>query len=427
MLKVSSLRKSAMLAVAAAGMLCGGQALAQTKTTVTVQYPLGFIFDKVFVQLKDEFEKQNPDITVSYLPATKEYEDAAQTALRQAITKQLPDVALQAINLQRLFVDRGIAVELSPFIAKEKDWKGQGFSDSMMALSRFGGKQYGLAFAASTPIIYINEDLVRKAGGDPDRFPTTWDGIFALSKKIGALGGDNVGLYHSWQITGNWMWQALVFSYGGRMMDEAEKNVAFNGEGGKHAIDLLGRMVREGGMPDLAQEAARNTFFAGKLGIWTESTSLLRVADDGVAGKFKWRTVPFPVPGPNAKLPTGGAAAMMFTKDPARQVAAWKFMKFITGPTGATLMVKGTGYMPPNSLPANDPAMLKSYYETRPNYLTSLSQQPYMTAWYAFPGENNLKIIAVIKDRLQSVVDKSAEPQAALSAMAADVQKLLPK
>ena len=210
-------------------------------------------------------------------------------------------------------------------------------------------------------------------------------------------------------------------------MDEAEKNVAFNGEGGKHAIDLLGRMVREGGMPDLAQEAARNTFFAGKLGIWTESTSLLRVADDGVAGKFKWRTVPFPVPGPNAKLPTGGAAAMMFTKDPARQVAAWKFMKFITGPTGATLMVKGTGYMPPNSLPANDPAMLKSYYETRPNYLTSLSQQPYMTAWYAFPGENNLKIIAVIKDRLQSVVDKSAEPQAALSAMAADVQKLLPK
>jgi multiple sugar transport system substrate-binding protein len=59
--------------------------------------------------------------------------------------------------------------------------------------------------------------------------------------------------------------------------------------------------------------------------------------------------------------------------------------------------------------------------------LTSLAQQPLMTAWYAFPGENNLKIIATIKDRLQTVADKSAEPKAALTAMADDVNKLLPK
>ena len=84
-------------------------------------------------------------------------------------------------------------------------------------------------------------------------------------------------------------------------------------------------------------------------------------------------------------------------------------------------MVKGTGYMPPNSVPANDPKMLKTFYADRPNHLTSLTQQPFMTAWYAFPGENNLKIIATIKDRLQTVVDKSAEPKAALAAMSDDV------
>lgn len=424
MLKVS---RRSVAALAALAMLGGGQASAQAKTTINVQYPLGFIFDKVFAQLKTEFEKANPDVAVNYLPAYKEYEDAAQTALRQAITKQLPDVALQAINLQRLFVDRKIAVDLTPFIAKEKDWTGQGFSSSMMALGTYAGKPYGLAFAASTPIIYVNDDLVRKAGGDPEHFPTTWDGIFELSNKIAKLGNDDIGLFYSWAITGNWMWQALVFSHGGRMMSADEKTIAFNQEPGKKAIELLGRMVREAGMPDLTPEASRAAFFAGKLGIWTESTSLLRVADEGVAGKFKWRTARFPVPGPDAKLPTGGAAAMMFATDPAKQAAAWKYMKFITGPVGATIMVKGTGYMPPNALPANDPAMLKSYYQEKPNYLTSLSQQPYMTAWYAFPGENNLKIIQVIKDRLQTVVDKSATPDAALAGMAADVGKLLPK
>ena len=415
-------------AALAAGLLAGSQASrAQTKTTINVQYPLGFIFDKVFATLKTEFEKANPDLTVNYLPAYKEYEDAAQTALRQAITKQLPDVALQAINLQRLFVDRKIAVDLTPFIEKEKDWQGQGFSPSMMALGTYGGKPYGLAFAVSTPIVYVNEDLLRKAGGDPANFPATWDGIFDLAKKVNALGDDNVGLFYSWAITGNWMWQALVFSHGGRMMSEDEKAIAFDKEPGKKSIELLGRMVRDVGMPNLSLEASRAAFFGGKLAIWTESTSLLRVADEGVAGKFKWRTARFPVPGPDAKLPTGGASALMFATEPAKQAAAWRFMKFITGPEGATIMVKGTGYMPPNSVPATNPAMLKDFYAEKPNHLTSLSQQPLMTAWYAFPGDNNLKIIQVIKDRLQTVVDKSAAPDAALAAMAADVNKLLPK
>ena len=179
-------------------------------------------------------------------------------------------MSLQAINLQRLFVDRKIAVELSPFIAKEQDWEGQGFAKSMMALSTYGDKPYGLAFAASTPIIYINDDLVTKAGGDPANFPTTWDGIFELSQKIAKLGDGNIGLFHSWAITGNWMWQALVFSHGGKMMSDDEKTVAFDQEAGKKSIALLGRMVREGGMPDLTPEASRAAFFSGKLGIWTE-------------------------------------------------------------------------------------------------------------------------------------------------------------
>ena len=397
------------------------------QTVIDVQYPLGFIFDKTMAEVKAEFEKRNPAIKVNFRPAYKEYEDAAQTALRDAITKNLPDVSFQAINLQRLFVDRKLAADLSPFIAREKNWKGDGYSDSMMALSSFAGKVHGLAFAASTPIIYFNEDLVRKAGGNPDQFPTTWDGVFELSRKIEALGNDTVGLYHSWTITGNWMWQALVLSHGGTMLSVDEKKVAFDGDGGRRAIQLMGRMLKEGKMPNLAHEAARNSFFAGKLGIWTESTSLLRVADDSVGGRFKWRTAVFPIPGPNAKLPTGGMAGMMFATAPDKQRAAWEFLKFATGAEGATIMVKGTGYMPPNSLPADNANMLKPFYATRPNHLTSLKQQPLMTAWYAFPGDNALKIIAVIKDHLQSVVDGSVQPDAGLAAMAKDVQALLPK
>ena len=37
---------------------------------------------------------------------------------------------------------------------------------------------------------------------------------------------------------------------------------------------------------------------------------------------------------------------MLFTKDPAKQKAAWEYIKFATGPVGATMMVQATGYFP---------------------------------------------------------------------------------
>jgi multiple sugar transport system substrate-binding protein len=50
-----------------------------------------------------------------------------------------------------------------------------------------------------------------------------------------------------------------------------------------------------------------------------------------------------------------------------------------------------------------------------------------MTGWYAFPGQNALKITDVINDHLQTVVNKSRKADAVLPQMVADVQALLPR
>ena len=52
-----------------------------------------------------------------------------------------------------------------------------------------------------------------------------------------------------------------------------------------------------------------------------------------------------------------------------------------------------------------------------------------MTKWYAFPGDNGLKITDVIKDHLNGIVSgtRTKEPDAVLADMTADVQKLLPR
>jgi len=83
--------------------------------------------------------------------------------------------------------------------------------------------------------------------------------------------------------------------------------------------------------------------------------------------------------------------------------------------------------MPPNKK-AND-VYLKDFYVENPNNYTAVSQLALLTKWYAFPGENGLKITDVIKDHMASIVtgQRAKEPDKVLADMTADVQKLLPK
>ncbi len=190
------------LLAAALGLAGAAPVLAQGKTTVTVQYPLGFIFDKVFVELKDAFEKANPDITINTCWPTR------NTRMPRKPRCEVPSPSSFPTCRCRRSISSGCSSTARsrptshPFNAGGKGLGRPGLLRSMMALSTYGGKPYGLAFAASTPIIYVNDDLVTKAGGDPANFPTTWDGIFDLSKKIAATGDGTIGLFYSWAITG---------------------------------------------------------------------------------------------------------------------------------------------------------------------------------------------------------------------------------
>jgi multiple sugar transport system substrate-binding protein len=184
-------------------------------------------------------------------------------------------------------------------------------------------------------------------------------------------------------------------------------------------------MVVEGTMRDVSQSVSMQDFTSGTMGIWGHSTSRLGGVTKQIGDKFKLLTGPSPIQ-PDGRLPLGGNVAMLFTKDPVRQKAAWEYVKFATGPVGATMMVQATGYFPSALAAADDPKLLKPYYDKNPNHLVAIRQLPKSTGWYAFPGDNGIKITDVIKDHLQSVVAQKAKPDAVLPQMTKEVQALLP-
>ncbi len=398
---------------------------ATAETEITVLHSHGWLFEQLQKDLAAKFMEENPEITVTVLPPVEKYEQAAQAVLRGAITDDMPDVSFQGINRVRIMVERDIAKPLTPFIEAEADWASLGYNEGMITAGAWQGTQYGIPFAVSTPIMYYNADLVREAGGDPDNMPTDWADVVALAKEIDALGDDIQGIQFNWMITGNWMFQALVFMNGGAMLTTDETAVAFGEQPGVDAMATLGQVVTEANMPVLSRSDARAKFGAGQIGLYFSSTSAIGTVKKLVGDKFDFRTAAFPTGTSDAgRLPSGGNVAMIHSDDPAQQAAAWEYVKFVTGETGQQMMTRATGYMPSNDLAV---VALGDFYEESPQHAASLAQLPIMTGWYAFPGENALKITDVIYGQLEAVVTRTSDPQDALTEMAAEVEALLPQ
>lgn len=412
-----------------AGLLAAGLAApARAATTeITVHYPMPGFFKAVMDQISGEYMRQHPDVKIVFASPSPTYEDGLQLMLREAGTPEMPDVSFIGLNRLRVLAERNIGVDLTPFIKADPQFPEEGFSEGLLNLARFGGKQMGLAFATSNPIFYYNADLVRRAGGDPDHMPTNWDDVLKLSAKISALGDGITGMSYRWQ-GDDWMFSALLFGYGGTMLTPDEKKVAFNGPEGLAALKLLDRMVKEGKMPAMTSDAAQQGFVAGKIGMSFWTTGALRTTINGVGNKFELRTTVMPViDAQKGRLPTGGNAAVMFTTDPAKQRAVFDFLKFAAGPYGASVVVPGTGYVPNNALAPKDKRYLGDFYAANPLFRAGLNQMDLMIPWYSFPGNNGVKVTQTMVDNLALLVEQKATPEETLKSMAAEVQKLLPR
>ncbi|MDH4392120.1 MAG: ABC transporter substrate-binding protein [Aquabacterium sp.] len=394
---------------------------------ISVAYSIPVLFKDLMESVAKAFMAQHPNVKVTLRAPEDGYEQIMQRNLRDAITSTLPDVAFHGLNRQRTLAERNIPVNLKPFMDADPQVKELGFSPSLLSLGQVGGAQTGIGFALSTPILYYNTQLVKEAGGNPDKLPTSWDEVIKLAAAIADPAKNRQGMFFDWTITGNWSWQGLVFSHGGSMLNADESKVAFADAPGQQAMRVLRRMVDDGKMGDIRPDTMFQDFFAGRMGISMQSTAQLGRYNREIGGRFPLQCARYPLSAPGARLPAGGNVAMMFTKDGAKQKAAWDFIKFATGPVGATMMVKATGYMPGTTIPAQRKDMLADFYAANPNHLISIRQQDVITGWYAFPGQNALRITDVVNDHLQTVVAKKEAADAVLLKMAADVQGLLPK
>lgn len=410
---VSGLRLVALAAVLALGSV-------QAQQTVISFARLSSQAHNAYLEpLIATFEAANPDVRIeNFESAGAGYEGLAQAALLGLAAGSPPDLVQVGFTFLPTLVASGGPLPLDEFM------DAAGFDrsvliPSMLELGELDGRNYIMPIGISTPVMFYNLDLFREAGLDPETPPATWDEAYDAAVALVEAGYQ--GVVWGWFISGNWIFQTLVESNGGRMgVDTPEGHrAAFQDESGEAVLEYFQRLVQDGLMP--VTEDGVQTFASGQLGMFIDST--FQRVNTPAQTPAEVRLAPIPQPeGGEVRLPAGGNGVMLFSRDPVKQEAAWRFLEFLASPEASRIVAETTGYTPPN---AEMVEILAQENADDPDYQVVISQVGNVVPWHAWPSENGPRISQAIRDMQVSVLLGRATPRQALDLAAAEVDSLL--
>jgi multiple sugar transport system substrate-binding protein len=181
--------------VAAAGLLagvaaCGGGGSGggnASEITVTYQQWGGsHVQEQYLGEIKAEFEKANPGLTVNLQPivaSENDYYTKLQLQMRSPRTS--PDLVYEDTFLINSDIEAGYLRPLDDQLNAWPEWKQ--FTDTAKGAARaLDGKTYGVPDGTDTRAIWFNKQVFAKAGLPENWQPKNWDELLAAARTIKA-------------------------------------------------------------------------------------------------------------------------------------------------------------------------------------------------------------------------------------------------
>ena len=146
-------------------------------------------------------------------------------------------------------------------------------SPSHVRLATYQKRIYALPFNAEASVLVWNKGLFKKAGLDPEKPPTDWDGIYQDAKKITALGNGNYGFYFSGVCAGcnAFTFLPLIWASGGDVLSSDYSKPTLTDPAVKAALEFYHKMWAEKLIPEGAEVDTGTDFFnafpTGKIGM----------------------------------------------------------------------------------------------------------------------------------------------------------------
>lgn len=331
---------------------------------------------------------------------------------------EVPDLVLLDSPHLQIFAKDGVLVNLDDFVKKEKADFLKDYIPGLLADGYYQGSLYALPVLRSTPLLYVNGDML-EAAGLPRRAPATWDEFREYSKKLtitNAAGEQiQVGAGFTTTVTsGHWYFQGAVYAYGGLVSDE-NFGVHLTEEPAVAVATLWQDMVFKD--KTAIPSNSHNDFLNKKVAMVFGSTGSM----GNLVSRADFQVIPAFLPGQKQNLvPVGGSVLAMPSSDKWRQWAAWEFMKFMTGTESQAYLAEKTGYMP-NSTSARNHPDLVAYYAKNPHWKVALDQLQYVR-----PQASVISLpkgTEIIRQMLEKLLIAQIDPKQVMKETKAELEK----
>lgn len=369
----SQLTRRSLLGLAGLGVgatllsACSGPSTSAAAGSSTAFDPAGPSFDGVKPATKITFWSNHPGnseavtrqiiaafksstgIDVELVTAGSNYEEVAQKFQTAQAGGQLPDVVVFSdVWWFRYFMQDSIIPLGNALKAAGVDTSD--YRDALFGDYQYKNAQWAVPWARSTPLFYYNKSHW-KAAGLPDRAPTTWAEFEQWAGKLASAGTGAQHVYEHPALAdyAGWTLQNILWGYGGGWSAKDSFDIICDQQPSVDALQYVQDSVYTGKWAGVASQSATDDLAAGAISSTLGSTGSL-VGVQKTAGKKFEVGVGFMPGGPKDQspvCPTGGAGVGIPKGiEAGNQLAAAKFIAFLTNPENTVAFSAATGYMP---------------------------------------------------------------------------------
>ena len=281
------------------------------------------------------------------------------------------------------------------------------------------GNQVGIPYSLSTPVLYINKDILKECGLNEEG-PKTWEQVQEFASAI----KDKTGKYGVYiqEPADNWATQALLESNGARMITDGK--ATFASEKGIEAYEAYADMVKNEEALHISWDEGVQSFINGEVGMLY--TTIARRASIQEGAQFDVAAVNSPAwEGEEVRLPAGGCFLAITAQDEEQQKAAWEFQKYLYSVESMAEWTIGTGYVPPRKDVAEAENGLKDFLEENKMMEAATSQMEGVVSWTSFPGDAGLEAEQILLDTRDQILGGKISAKDGLTEAQNKINKLL--
>ena len=285
------------------------------------------------------------------------------------------------------------------------------------------GVMLGLPYATSTPVMFINADLFKQAGLDPETPPRTLKEAIAAGQQIKDKTG-NEGFYIE-VIANTYALNPLMLSTGAEMyeMKDGKTTATFYTPEVVDVFTTWQNGFKSGACTNIGSEEALGAFASGKIGMLIATVGKSNYMQSSC--NFDLRTAPYPTSGDSYSLCVGGNMLVCVGGNADEIRACWEFMKFLYEDDNMADWVMGTGYLPTTKTAADNSPKLKTFLAENKLLQPAINTFGNAVAWTSWPGPNGLQVDQILIDMRDAIISNYADPDATIKKAQEDINALL--